>query len=74
MWRNPDIDDGDIYFPKVGKAKFSLEANFVMMLPLFLKFSFSEKTTKICVNVKTIRQNAQIFAPFSEKTNLKKNK
>ena len=28
MWRNPDIDDGDIYFSKVGKAKFSLEAKF----------------------------------------------
>ena len=30
MWRNPDIDDGDIYFSKVGKAKFSLETNFIL--------------------------------------------
>ena len=46
-----------------------------------LKFSFSEKATKICaiclmfltftyiVNVKTIRQIAQIFVAFSEKLN-----
>ena len=38
-----------------------------------VKFSFSEKATKICtiylVNVKTIRRMAQIFVAFSEKLN-----
>ena len=61
MWRNPDIDDGDIYFPIVGKAKFSLEANFVMMLPLFLKFSFSEKTTKFRSYLPTVLTNQLIY-------------
>ena len=47
-----------------------------------VKFSFSEKATKICtmvlmvfdnylVNVKTIRKIAQIFMAFSEKLNFK---
>ena len=51
---------------------------FIIILP-FLKFSFSEKATKICaicfcfdiylVNVKTIRRMAQSFEDFSEKLN-----
>ena len=37
---------------------------------VIIKFSFSEKTTKICLgNVKTIRQIAQIFVAFSENLN-----
>ena len=41
-----------------------------------IKFSFSEKATKMCViylvNVKTMRTIAQIFVAFSEKLNFTK--
>ena len=55
--------------------------NVGISLKLLVKFSFSEKATKICaicltvltfakyVNVKTIRQIDQIFVAFSEKLN-----
>ena len=46
---------------------FSLPVDLTVMV---IKFSFSEKATKIyLVNVKTIRRMAQIFVAFSEKLN-----
>ena len=58
------------------------DANLVPQRHCQIKFSFSEKATKICainlmvfdtylVNVKTIRKIAQILVAFSEKLNFK---